>query len=414
MGFPPGQRSLLCGGNRVFPADTRSRIALQVIVLLGIVSLFGDIIYEGARSVTGPYLLLLGAGSLTVSIVAGAGEFLGYAVRLLSGWITDRTRQVWAVTIAGYLLIGAIPLLVFAGSWEIAALLLIVERVGKGLRSPAKDTILSHASSPIGHGLGFGIHEALDQVGDILGPLLFSAAYLFTGGYRAGFTILLVPFICMVSVLLIARRKLPRPASLDERAGSDSQEAEEDTRSFLIPYLLFSLFTMAGFLVFPLIAYHFKAAAVMPDAEIPVLYAVAMAADGVVALAAGHYYDQRGPGGLFLVPVLAILIPFFVFIPATFPAVLGALLWGAAMGLQETILRATIAGRTGSRHRGTAFGLFNTIYGIGWFVGSIVTGILYDTARDLILPYILGMQVLAVFFLFFSIHRPKEPGTRHI
>ncbi len=398
-------------GNRIIPADARGRLALQVIVLLGIVSLFADIVYEGARSITGPYLLLLGAGSLTVSVVAGAGEFLGYGVRLFSGWITDKTRQVWTITIAGYLLTGAIPLLVFAGSWEIAALLLIVERVGKGLRSPAKDTILSHASAPIGHGIGYGIHESLDQVGAIIGPLLFSAAYLLTGGYKAGFAILLVPFLCMASALLLARRKLPCPARLEERAGCESPGPNVDERSFLIPYLLFSFFTMAGFLVFPLIAYHFKAAVVIPDAEIPVLYAVAMAADGVVALIAGRYYDRRGARGLLLVPFLAMLVPLFVFIPASFPAVMGALIWGATMGLQETILRAAIAGHTGPGHRGKAFGLFNTIYGIGWFAGSIATGLLYEYARDLILPYILGMQILAVLFLSLSIRRHCKPGA---
>ncbi|HPX73360.1 MAG TPA: MFS transporter, partial [Methanoregulaceae archaeon] len=161
----------------MIPAGTLNRsTALRLILILGIVSLFGDIIYEGSRSVTGPYLLLLGASALTVAFVAGFGEFIGYAARLISGYLSDRTGDYWTFTIVGYLMIGAIPLLVFVQAWEAAAVLILIERLGKGIRSPAKDTILSHAAHQVGRGWGFGIHEALDQVGAIIGPLVFAVS----------------------------------------------------------------------------------------------------------------------------------------------------------------------------------------------------------------------------------------------
>ena len=113
-------------------AAAATRTAYRIILLLGIVALCGDLIYEGARSISGPYLLSLGASAVMIGTITGAGEFLGYAVRLISGRAADTTGRYWALTIGGYAMLVAIPLLAFAGSWEMAALLFILERIGKG------------------------------------------------------------------------------------------------------------------------------------------------------------------------------------------------------------------------------------------------------------------------------------------
>ena len=173
--------------------EKKKRVALQFIFLLGIVSLFGDITYEGARSVAGPYLPSLGASALAVGLVGGIGEFLGYALRLVSGFIADRTKAYWPLTIIGYGLLCAIPLMAITNNWALAALFLILERAGKGIRAPARDAILSHATKQVGRGLGFGIHEAIDQIGAVIGPLIFSAVAFSRGGYREGFMILSIP-----------------------------------------------------------------------------------------------------------------------------------------------------------------------------------------------------------------------------
>jgi MFS family permease len=355
---------------------------------MGIVSLCGDIIYEGARSVSSPYLLVLCGSAFAVALVAGLGEFLGYGVRIFSGYFADRTQNYWAFTIAGYLMIGAIPLLVFACSWEGAALLLIVERIGKGIRSPPKDAIISHASQGIGRGWGFGIHEALDQIGAVLGPLVFSGSYLIYGGFREGFFLMIFPFALLVTALVIAWRKVPDPAGLEE-ARARSPLPERFPR-IMATYAAFTFFIMAGFLVFPIMAFHFKQYAIVPDALIPVLYAVAMAVDAVVALAIGRAYDRKGMAVLGILPVIALFIPVCAFSQDYFLVVIGMILWGAAMGIQETVLRAAVADFTHISRRGTAYGVLNTVYGGSWFMGSVIVGILYNIS----IPWLTGFSMV--------------------
>jgi MFS family permease len=370
-------------------ASPRLRLALVVIVLMGTVSLFGDIVYEGARSVTGPYLLVMGASAFTVSVVAGLGEFLGYGIRLISGYFADRTRNYWVFTITGYLMIGAIPLLVFAGSWETAAFLLIVERIGKGIRSPSKDAILSHAAKECGRGFGFGIHEAMDQIGAVLGPLLFSGALLLYGEYQPGFALMSLPFLLLVVALVVAWRKIPDPQQLEEH---DDTQQTDLFPGIMVPYSLFTAFVMAGFFVFPLLAFHFKQLSIVPDAQIPFFYAIAMGVDAVVALIIGKAYDRRGIGVLFLLPILGACVPVLAFSFGYPGALLGTILWGAAMGVQETVLRAAVADYTHISKRGTAYGILNTVYGAAWFAGSVTMGVLYEFNISLLIVFVAIMQ----------------------
>ena len=370
--------------------DSRHRAAYTVIILFGIVSLFGDIIYEGARSVSGPYLYMLGAGALAVGVIAGLGEFLGYALRLVSGYLADTTRHYWAITFIGYGMLAAVPLLALAGSWEGAALLLILERVGKGIRVPARDAILANATSTVGRGWGFAVHEALDQVGAIIGPLIFTAIFLAEGNYRGGFVILTIPFALMILALIITRHRAPDPVSFE--AG----RAAAPLPGSLLPYGVFTALTMAGFAAFPVIAYHFAITGTVSEAEIPLFYAVAMGVDAVAALAIGRAYDRFGPAILISVPLLAIGIPFMAFATSYALALAAVLLWGAAMGVQETILRAAVADYTHISKRGTAYGVFNTIYGAAWFAGSAFIGWAYTIAIPLVIGFLVVMQVSAL------------------
>src|SRR5512136_2676914 len=193
----------------------RRKAAYRLIILFGIVAMLGDVVYEGGRSVAGPFLFTLGASAFAVAFVAGFGEFAGYAIRIATGYLADRSKQYWTFVIAGYVMVGAIPLLVVAGSWEIAALLLIVERIGKAVRSPAKDAVLSHATTAVGRGWGFGIHEALDQIGAVAGPLLFVFALAAGGSYRGGFALLALPFVLLLASVLFAWRSMPDPLGFE-------------------------------------------------------------------------------------------------------------------------------------------------------------------------------------------------------
>jgi MFS family permease len=185
-------------------------------VLLGFVSLLADVTYEGARSVTGPYLALLGASGTAVGIVAGAGELFGYALRLWSGRLADRTQRYWALTLAGYAInLLAVPALALANHWPAAAALIIVERTGKAIRTPARDAMLSYATHEAGRGWGFGLHEAMDQIGATLGPMVVAGVLWWRGDYRSGFAVLLLPALAAMTVLLFARRLYPKPHELE-------------------------------------------------------------------------------------------------------------------------------------------------------------------------------------------------------
>ena len=387
--------------------------AYRLIILFGIVAALGDVVYEGGRSVAGPFLLTLGASAFTVAFVAGFGEFAGYAIRIASGYLADRSKQYWAFVIAGYLMIGAIPLLVFAGSWEIAACLIIAERIGKALRSPAKDAILSHATTSIGRGWGFGLHEAFDQIGAVLGPLLFVGALAAGGGYRGGFALLAIPFALLIVALIVAWRSMPDPFVFEagdcKKESSDSHN--EGSRRLRL-YAIFTALTMAGFVVFPLLAYHYKALSIIPDAEIPVFYAIAMGVDAIAALVIGKAYDWYGTRVLLVIPLTGICIPLVAFSQSYMMALTGAVLWGVSMGMQETVLRAAVADFTPPGGRGFAFGIFNTIYGGAWFAGSIVLGALYMADPR----YTAGFMILiqAVSMLVLGLLLKKENGRNGI
>lgn len=377
---------------------TAHHIAYRIIIILGIVALLGDIIYEGARSISGPYLLTLGASAVLVGTITGAGEFLGYAVRLISGRVADSTRMYWALTALGYGMLITVPLLAFTGSWEMAAVLFILERIGKGIRSPPKDTILSHATAPIGRGMGFGIHELLDQIGAVAGPVILAVALAGTGTYKEGFLLLFIPFIILIGLVLVAWRLLPDPVSFEKGHIALYSEATGIGREFIM-FSVFTLLCTAGFLSFPLISFHALQTGLMVAYEIPLLYAGAMLVDAAIAPIAGRLYDTKGIILLLPIPLIGIILPFMGFGMSRELIFLSAILFGISMGIQETVLRAAIADRIHISKRGTAYGIFNTIYGAGFFIGGILVGWMYEnyTAYAPVVPAVVSLAACIVF-----------------
>src|SRR3990172_146048 len=238
-----------------------AKTALRFVVLVGIVSLFADVTYEGARSINGPYLAILGASGAVVGIASGFGELTGYLLRLVSGYFSDKTGRYWTITFFGYAVnMIAVPLLALAGNWPLAVALMILERIGKGVRVPPRDAMLSYATSKMGRGWGFGLHEALDQVGAILGPLIVAAVLYARGGYQIGYTVLLVPALLALGVLAAARLLYPQPQDLE--ISQTELQVQGFTRPFWL-YVAAASLIAAGFADFPLIAYHFEKAAVV-------------------------------------------------------------------------------------------------------------------------------------------------------
>lgn len=380
------------------PKDLNKAAAWRFIILVGVVSLFSDMTYEGARSISGPFLGTLKASALVVGVVAGLGEFLGYALRLVSGYLTDRLGRYWLITFAGYAVnLLAVPLLALAGSWEIAAVLLVVERMGKAVRTPARDAMLSHAAGAVGRGWGFGFHEAMDQLGATTGPLIVAAVLYFQGGYRQGFAVLLLPAVLALVVIAMAARLYPHPQHLEVSAPT------LETTGFTRPYWLYVVAVGclgAGYADFPLIAFHFGKTAVLPSDWIPLFYAVAMGVDAVAALVLGRLFDRLGMPVIVATAALSALFAPLVFWGGFKLALLGMVFWGIGMGSLESIIKAALAEMVPRQRRATGFGLFNAGFGLFWLLGSVLMGFLYDFSLGALVVFSVMAQLLAIpFFL---------------
>lgn len=371
-----------------------ARRAVGFVVLLGAVSLFADMTYEGARGVTGPFLAILGASGTVVGIVAGLGELIGYGLRLVSGYLSDRTGRYWTLTIVGYAVnLLAVPTLALAGRWDVAAALVIAERVGKAIRTPPRDAMLSHAATQMGVGWGFGLHEALDQLGAVAGPLLVAAVLAARQDYRWAFATLAAPAVVALTLLGLARWRVPRPRDLE--AATETLAPAALPRAYW-RYLPAAALVAAGYTDFPLLAYHFERTALAPAPWIPVAYAVAMGVDGLAALALGRLFDRHGLATLATATLLAAAFPPLVFSGRVSWALAGVILWGIGMGAQESILRAAIARMVPAARRGAAYGVFNAGYGLAWFLGSALMGVLYDVSIPALVAFSVAAQLAAV------------------
>lgn len=375
------------------PPSPRS-LALRFVVLLGVVSLFSDMTHEGARSIAGPFLASLGASAVAISAVAGLGEFMGQGLRLLTGYLADRTRRYWTLVFVGYALnLFAVPLLALADQWEWAAVLLVTERTGRAIRTPARDVLLSQAAQPLGRGRAFGIYEALDQVGAVLGPLLVAAVFAARGEYGPGFAVLLAPALLAFLVLVMARRLHPRAGEIE--AEPSLPQPRSLPRAFWV-YLAAMALLAAGFADFPLVAFHLSSSGTVPTTWIPLLYALAMGTDALAALALGEWYDRKGISILVAVAFTSALTAPLVFLGGMAGAVGGMVLWGVGMGALESVVRAAVADMVPAQRRGLAYGIFAAGFGLSWLAGSVLLGVLYERSLPLLVGTCVTLQLAAV------------------
>jgi predicted MFS family arabinose efflux permease len=374
--------------------------------MIGVLSFFADFTYEGARSINGPFLAILGASATVVAVVAGLGELLGYGLRVFSGRLSERTGEFWPITFFGYIIqMASVPLLALAGTWQIAALLIITERIGKAIRNPPRDVMLSHAAREIGYGWGFGLHEALDQFGALFGPLLIAFVLSMRSDYHRAFAVLLVPGAIVLILLSIARWLYPRPEDLEPGPPPDVRTAGLP-RVFWI-YMAGAALVAAGFADFSLIAFHFeKTRSVAPD-WVPILYAIAMGVSGTGSLLFGRVFDRVGIS--ILVPLTIITLAFapLVFLGSFWLALVGASLWGLGMGVHESIIPAAVATMVPPHRRPSAYGVFTAAYGIFWFLGSASMGVLYGISIPAVIAFCMAAQVLSIPF-FLKVRRIME------
>lgn len=368
--------------------------ALRFVLLVGVMSFFADFTYEGMRGIAGPYLALLGASATAVGIVSGLGELLGYGLRVVSGRLSDRTGQFWPITIVGYVVqMVAVPAMALAGNWPMAAALIVLERVGKAIRNPPRDVMLSHAAGEMGYGWAFGLHEALDQLGALSGPLVVAGVLALQGDYRTALAWLAVPAAATLAVLVAARLLYPRPDEME--AAAPDVRAEGLPRAFWL-YLAAAGLVAAGFADFPLIAFHFQQASVVPAAVIPIYYAVAMGISGIGSLVFGRLFDRVGIRILIPLTLVSAIFAPLAFAGGSWVALLGIGLWGLGMGVHESIVPAAVALMVPRERRASAYGLFTAGYGVAWFAGSALMGLLYDAAFPALIAFSITAELAAI------------------
>lgn len=389
--------------------------AMIFIILFGIVSLFSDMTHEGASSIRGAYLSLLGASAGAIGFISGLGELVGYSMRYVFGRLTDKTKHYWSMTIAGYILdVLAVPALALVGEhgWVAACGLLIVQRMGKAIKKPAKDTIMSFAASREGVGKSFGIQEVLDQIGAFLGPmLLYLVMLLKTEGstfkiYSTCFAVLAVPGAITIILLLATKHYFPNPEQFEP------EEKEfvpfKMKKEFVFYIAGISLFAF-GFIDYSLIIMHVsktyaglgaqlaKTSSLVNGGTLPLLYAGAMLVDAAAALIFGLMYDKNGVRALAISTVISAPFAIFVFGMNSIPALLfGIALWGVGMGAQESILKAAVTKMVPKSSRATGYGVFECSFGVFWFLGSWLLGVLYDISIPAMIAVSVAAQLAAI------------------
>ena len=367
------------------------------ILLLGIVSLMGDVVYEGSRGIVPSYLEFLGATALIVGLVGGLGDFLGYAVRLVSGFLADTTRAYWLFIFLGYGLIVSIPLLGLPLGLGIAVILVLLERFGKAFRSPSRDTVLSIISKDVGAGKAFGIHELLDQIGAILGPLMVAFLMLSTNNYSFTFSFLFLPFLVLLVVLAYTHKRIGSKTIVIEPQKIEGKR-EKLTRPFYI-YTFAVLLNTVGLIPYTLILYN-ASEILQPTQQwiVPLIYLLIQGVDAPMALIAGYAYDKFGIGVLVMPFLLSLFPPLLTMVGAELSTLIAAaIVFGLVLGTQESIYRAAVSELTPISSRGTAYGIFNTAYGVGFLISGALYGLLMESKTPFIavIFYVCVTQIIA-------------------
>lgn len=389
--------------------------AMMFILMFGIVSLFSDMTHEGAASIRGAYLTLLGASAGVIGFVSGLGELIGYSMRYVFGKIADQTKRYWPMTVIGYVVdILAVPALALVGEhgWIAACVLLVIQRMGKAIKKPAKDTIMSFAAAQEGVGKSFGIQELLDQIGAFLGPVLLYLVLLFqTDGttlerYSICFAILAIPGALTIALLLLTKRKFPNPEHFEP--APKEYVPFKMKKEFIFYIAGISLFAF-GFLDYSIVLMHVsrtytniasglaETSSLVSSGTLSLLYAGAMLVDAVSALFFGILFDKKGVKALVWSTLISAPFAIFIFGVHSVPMLLlGITLWGVGMGAQESILKAVVTSMVPKTSRATGYGIFECSFGVFWFLGSWLLGVLYEVNIPIMIAVSVAAQLAAI------------------
>jgi len=390
-------------------AQTIDSPAFRFVLVMGLVNLFGDMTYEGGGSINGPFLGMLGASAAAISIIAGAGEFLGYSLRSVAGYIADRTGRYWAVSFVGYTInLLAVPAMALAGSWQAAAALVLAERIGRAIRKPTVESMLSYTTARLGKGWVFAVNTAMDETGATIGPLIAAAVLFFRGSYQMAYALLLVSSLLALAALTAARIGYPVPADLEQ--GRTAPE-----RRFTAAYWLYMAGSgcfAAGLMSYELISYYLTSAGIVAKAWMPVALAFATGFGVVANLVLGRLFDRMGTGVVLGAVVLSALFTPLAFAGSLAAAIAAMPLWGIGYAVQDTLFKAIIADVLPEHKRGLAFGLFYTGYGCGWLVGGVAVGLLYEHSHAAVVGFAMAAQLASLPLFVLAGRQQRGQGKR--
>jgi MFS family permease len=391
--------------------------AFRLVVLLGTISLFIDMATDGYYSVVGSYLGTLGATAAIVAIITGIAGLVSYTPRLVSGWYCDQTGHYWSLMGLGLMInFVSIPILALAGHWELAFVVIVLDRLGRALRSPARDAIISHAAKDMGGvGKAFGLHEAMSDIGSMVGPVIVALILEADYGYSMAIGVLIVPAFLAMVILVLTMRWYPKPMELEQKCAKSDKETKTKLKlpGLFWIYIMGAGLIAAAFIDFPLISYHMTADDNIEDFWVPVLYAVAMGLDAISAIVFGHIYDRVGVKAVAAVFCLSAFFVPLVFDSDPLMMVAGIMLWGVGQGAMGSILRSVVAELVPRDRRGVGFGIFSTTYGIMWFLGNATMGVLYDISIPLMVAFSMSVQFAAVaVFIYVQRRVAKDPDSK--
>lgn len=382
----------------------------RFVLIMGMVNLFGDMTYEGGASINGLYLGSLGASAAIISITAGLGEFLGYSLRSVAGYFADRTGKYWPISFIGYAInLLAVPAMALAGSWQIAAGLILAERIGRAIRKPTVEAMLSYTTAKYGKGWVFAVNAALDETGATIGPLVVAGILFFKGSYQTAYALLLVSSVLAFGSLIAARIGFPVPARLEQ-----GQTAAE--RKFTPAYWLYmaaSGFFAAGLMSYELISYFLAKTGIISSNWVPVMLAFATGCGVAANLILGRLYDRVGITMVLIAVMLSALFTPLVFLGTLTAALVAMPLWGVGYAVQDTLFKAIVADLLPEHKRNLAFGLFYTGYGCGWLVGSSATGLLYDHSHAGVVAFAMIAQLVSLPLFLLAHRHQKKRRAKH-
>ena len=374
-----------------------------LIIIIGIASFFADFTYESANSMFPQFFTHIGGSAFILGIVLGVSQFVGYAFRLVSGRLVDKTKAYWSVIFIGYAInLFAVPLLALSGNYFMAAILIFMEYFGKGIRVPPRDYVVSVAASSGKMGRAFAIQEGLDQAGAVAGPLSVAVILLYSvESYRVAFALLGIPAVITLAVLVNAylyynKAKIKPINTYDQEFLSSRQFL---TYSSAIAVSAAGLYPLAFVQVYSYLS--------ISQYLVPIIFAVAMAGEGIFGVIFGLLYDKVGRNLVFLGLVIPLFIPFLLLRDELGLFLVAGLFYGAATGIQDTSMRAVVGSMIQVENRVYSFGIFNAFYGFGLLVSDVVVGYLFHSIH-VIIAYVITVQIIAFVLLAISFRRKER------